>query len=464
MLGYHLINVLWHGIATVLVFANVRKLNIPGALLAAAIFALHPVMVESVAWVTEQKNTLSTVFYLGAMYAYLSFDQRRKRLHYATAFGLFVLGLLTKTVTATLPAALLVIFWWQRGRLSWRRDVLPLVPFFLLGAVAGLGTALVERKLIGAEGADFELSIVSARPDRRPSHLLLLEQVILAREPDIHLSALADRSRRSVAMDLSCGRARHYDRALADPQPHQSAARPAGSFSVARCSQCLGLECVPICVFIRGRPFSVSCEFGNHRSRRGRRNRCTGQTFTTGPPTGVCRRLHTPLRTRRNNRGYARNYRNPFVLYQTTLEKNPECWLAEMNLGTLLASSGQPEQAIRRFRRAIDLKSDYADLHANLGILLCTKGELAEGLAELQGAVRLARPDEYNALDLANALRDERLFRGGHQAVRDSRGPAAKLARRDTATPSRYRARPRRERRGRAQACDRDRRQLPASL
>ncbi len=64
-----------------------------------------------------------------------------------------MLGLLSKTVTATLPAALLVIFWWQRGRLSWRRDVLPLMPFFLLGALAGLFTAWVERKLIGAEGA-----------------------------------------------------------------------------------------------------------------------------------------------------------------------------------------------------------------------------------------------------------------------------------------------------------------------
>ena len=85
--------------------------------MAAAIFALHPVQVESVAWITEQKNTLSAVFYLGAMLAYLRFDESRRRSLYALALGLFVLGLLAKTVTATLPAALLVIFWWQRGRL-----------------------------------------------------------------------------------------------------------------------------------------------------------------------------------------------------------------------------------------------------------------------------------------------------------------------------------------------------------
>ena len=83
-------------------------------------------MVESVAWISEQKNTLSAVFYLSAMLVYLEFDESRRRSRYFIALGLFVLGLSTKTVTATLPAALLVIFWWQRGTLSWKRDVLPL--------------------------------------------------------------------------------------------------------------------------------------------------------------------------------------------------------------------------------------------------------------------------------------------------------------------------------------------------
>jgi len=80
-----------------------------------------------VAWISEQKNTLSAVFYLAAMLVYLRFDQSRKVASYVGAFGLFALAVLSKTVTATLPGALLVIFWWQRGRLSWRRDVLPLV-------------------------------------------------------------------------------------------------------------------------------------------------------------------------------------------------------------------------------------------------------------------------------------------------------------------------------------------------
>ena len=159
-LGYHLVNILLHATAAVLVALILRRLAIPGAYLAAAIFALHPVQVESVAWITELKNTLSAVFYLGAMLVYLRFDQTRKTPLYWWALGLFVLGLLSKTVTATLPAALLVIFWWRQGRLSWRRDVVPLLPFFGLGAAAGVLTAWVERKLIGAEGAAFELTII----------------------------------------------------------------------------------------------------------------------------------------------------------------------------------------------------------------------------------------------------------------------------------------------------------------
>ena len=159
-LGYHLANILLHVAAALLVALILRRLEVPGAYLAAAIFALHPIEVESVAWISELKNTLSAVFYLSAAAVYLRFDERRKMPWYFVALLLFVLGLLRKTVTATLPAALLVVFWWQRGRLSWRRDVLPLLPFFSLGAAAGLVTAWVERTIGGAQGTAFNFTIV----------------------------------------------------------------------------------------------------------------------------------------------------------------------------------------------------------------------------------------------------------------------------------------------------------------
>jgi len=127
--AYHVVNIVLHAAAASMAGLILYRLAIPGAYFAAAIFAPHPVQVESVAWITEIKNTLSAVFYLGAAIAWLRYREKANVGAYAVALGLFVLALCSKTVTATLPAALLVIEWWQRGRLSWRRDVLPLVPF-----------------------------------------------------------------------------------------------------------------------------------------------------------------------------------------------------------------------------------------------------------------------------------------------------------------------------------------------
>jgi hypothetical protein len=95
-LGYHLVSICLHALSSWLVAVVLRRLAVPGATLAAVIFALHPVHVESVAWITELKNTLSGVFYLGAAFTYLRFDRSRSRPMYGLAFVLFVLALLTQ--------------------------------------------------------------------------------------------------------------------------------------------------------------------------------------------------------------------------------------------------------------------------------------------------------------------------------------------------------------------------------
>ena len=178
--GYHAVNVALHAAAAVLLFAVLRRLAFPAAWLAAAVFALHPVHVESVAWVTERKNVLSGVFYLGAMLAYLKGsgfgvqgsgangdlsssslnpEPRTLNPHYWVALGLFVLALLSKTVTCSLPAAILLVIWWKRGRIA-LKDVKPLIPLFVLGAGFALVTAYFEKEHVGATGAEFDFSLI----------------------------------------------------------------------------------------------------------------------------------------------------------------------------------------------------------------------------------------------------------------------------------------------------------------
>lgn len=158
--GYHVVNLLLHALAAGLLALVLRRLGAAGAWLAAFLFALHPVAVESVAWIAEQKNTLSLAFYLGAALAYLRFAELRRGRDYALATALFALALLSKSVTATLPAALLLALWWKHGAFDWRRDVRPLAPWLVAGAAFGLFTAWVEHGVVGARGADFELTLL----------------------------------------------------------------------------------------------------------------------------------------------------------------------------------------------------------------------------------------------------------------------------------------------------------------
>src|SRR5207247_8370811 len=137
-----------------------RFLRVPGAELAAIIFALHPVNVETVAWISERKNTLSGVFALAATLWYLKFDDGRTRQTYALALGLFLLGLLSKTAIVTLPLAWLVILWWKRGTIFWRRDVAPVIPFLFLSAAAGLVTRWFENTGIGYKARTLDLSLL----------------------------------------------------------------------------------------------------------------------------------------------------------------------------------------------------------------------------------------------------------------------------------------------------------------
>lgn len=136
--GYHVVNVLLHIVNTLLLWRILARLAVPGAWLAAAVFAVHPLHVESVAWVIERKDLLSALFYFTAFLAWMRYEATRKRRHYLLALGLFAVGLLSKSIVVTLPVALLILRWWRQGRLN-RNDLLQTVPFFAVGLAITAG-------------------------------------------------------------------------------------------------------------------------------------------------------------------------------------------------------------------------------------------------------------------------------------------------------------------------------------
>ena len=131
--GYHIVNVALHAAITLLVWRLLRRLAAPGAWAVAAIFATHPLHVESVAWIIERKDLLSALFYLLAVHCWLRFLQSPRPGPWLAALALYGAAILSKSIAVTLPAALLLLAWWKHGRIT-RLDVLRVAPLFALGA------------------------------------------------------------------------------------------------------------------------------------------------------------------------------------------------------------------------------------------------------------------------------------------------------------------------------------------
>ncbi len=403
-LGYHLVNLALHAAAACLVYLILRKLAIPGALLAAAIFAVHPVQVESVAWISEQKNTLSAVFYLSALLTYLHFDQTRQRRQYALALGLFVLAVLSKTTTVTLPAALLVIFWWQRGRLSWRGDVKPLIPFFLLAATVGLFVAWVERKVIGAEGEAFDLSFVERGLLAGRAIWFYLGKLVWPRnlifvyprwqiDPAAWWQWLFPLADAAVLIALWLVR-RHWRAPLAGWLFFVGTLFPVLGFFNAYlfrytyvADHFQYLACLGMIVL-------ASAGIALLLDRWSKTARHAGQGFC------ILLLATLILLSRRQSQMYS----DTVTLYQTTIERNPACWMAHNNLGVALLDAGQPQQAIEHYQLALQLRPDYAEAHNNLGVALARLGKFSEAIVQYQETLKL-NPNYLDAFNnLGNAL------------------------------------------------------------
>jgi tetratricopeptide (TPR) repeat protein len=412
-MGYHVVTLLLHAGSAVLFALVLRRLfsgiaAIPAGTewLAAMLFALHPVHVESVAWITEQKNTLSMAFYLAASLAYLEFDDSRRPRAYAAALALFTLSLLCKTVTATLPAALLVVFWWRRGRLSWRRDVLPLAPWLVLGAAAGLFSGWVEKAYVGAQGPEFNLPLL-ARPIVA-GHAVWFYVGKLAWPAGLNF--IYPRWTVDVSVwwqwlyPLSVGAAavvlftlRHRSRGpLAAFLIFVGSLFPALSFV-----NLYGERYSWVWDHWQYLPDLSLLALGAAGLAAGWRFaapglRLLGQGFAAALAVllGALTWSHCGM------------FHDNQTLYQETLERNPGSWMAHNNLGLAWSKiPGRLDDAIAQYQEALRLKPDIAETHTNLGKAWSeVPGRMDDAVAEYEEALRLDPKYADAHFYLANAL------------------------------------------------------------
>jgi len=388
-LCYHLANIFLHALGALLLLKILCRLQVPGAYLAAAIFALHPIEVESVAWISELKNTLSGVFYLGAMLVYLKFDRTRAGKFYALALGLFVLGLMSKTVIATLPVALLVIFWWQRGKLSWRQDMWPLIPFFVAGIGAGLFTAWMERNLIGARGVDFNFSfiervLIAGRAIWFYLGKLFWPVDLVFIYPRWNVNqAIWWQYAFPVAALLLLVILWRVSRRSRGPLA-------AALFFVGTLFPALGFFNVyPFRYSFVADHFQYLAGIGPITLAAAGIARLSGflkerKPFLEPALCGALLLVLGVLSWRQSGM-----YTDIETLWRTTIARNPDAFLAYNNLGNLLRQRGQTDEAITYFNKALEIQPDLPEAHNDLGMILQQEGRVDEAIAQFEKAAEI---------------------------------------------------------------------------
>lgn len=407
-LPLHVTNALLHACSAWMLWTILRKLEVPGAWVIAAVWAVHPVQVESVAWVTERKNVLSGFFYFASLLLYLRYcgliprDQERPTAParvYLFAALLFIAALLSKSVTGSLPAVVLLLIWWKRGRIT-RRDVLPLLPFFALAIAMGAVTSYMERNVVGAAGNEFAFTlpqrlIIAGRAIWFYAGKLLWPRPLMFIYPRWDVtSAQAQWQIVLLPLALLVAVVLFVLRSRIGRAP-----TVAWLFFIGTLFPALGFVNVyPMRYSFVADHFQYLASLGlialivgavEHLAK-------SAKWFCAASALVLVALVWLSFQQ-------SRIYASPRKLWGHVLAHNPSAWMAHNNLGILLLTSDSPTAAAH-FRGAIALKPDHAEAMMNLGRIDEEAGRLDDAVAWYRRAID-ARPKLAEAhYNLARAL------------------------------------------------------------
>lgn len=387
-LGYHLVNILLHGLNAVLIWIILKRLQMPGAWLAAAIFALHPVQVETVAWITELKNLESLFFYLLALLAWMKFADTPGRLSwafYGVTLAAYLLALLAKTTACTLPAAMLLVLWLRGQRLTWSR-CLPILPFVMIGLGFGLLSIWWEEHL-GNYQDRFGLSLGIVQRSLVAGRALWFYAGKLAWPADLTFSYP------------------HWDINPAAPSQYIPLAGCVAAaillwlerkklgrgtlagivFFVAALSPLLG--------FINEYTFFYTyvADHYQYTAAIGLLAIFAGLIWRWFATSGYLPVVQGALLLVLGGLTWHQcgAYRDLETLWRDTLAKNPMSWMAHDNLGVVLFQQGRLDEALEQYQAAADLYPQGDQEQDDLGTALMEKGRYAEAIQHLEAALAL---------------------------------------------------------------------------
>jgi tetratricopeptide (TPR) repeat protein len=376
------------------------------------------VHVESVAWITERKNVLSGFFYLSSALAYFRFanvtgdladtslssdidpltstNSSRSWGFYAFSLFLFLCALLSKTVTCSLPAAILLVLWWKRARIFWR-DILTLIPYFVVGALFGLTTVWLEKYQVGAYGEEWALSfldrcLVAGRALWFYAGKLLWPHKLSFIYPRWFIDVGVWWQYLFPAAALAVISIVWVMRRRIGKGPFVAVAFFAGTLVPA-----LGFfDVYPMRFSFVADHFQYLASIGlialaaaaltAFLGRFGPRHNTVGSVVCVAVLLvfGVLVWKQSTI------------YGDAETLYRDIISKNPNAWMAHYNLGVLLVNRGRTDEVMAHFSEALRLQPDDADAHYNLGVALEKQGRLEEAMAHFSAAGRL-RPDYADA-------------------------------------------------------------------